>query len=68
MEQKKMMTAKTASIGKNEPAEHSLQPAADADAAEVDRSAVRALAGEHHFASLTWRGPRVALIMACGDL
>ena len=58
-----MMTAKTAATWKNEPAERSLQAVADADPAEIDRSAMGTLAGEYHLASLAWRGSRLARII-----
>jgi len=52
MDEKKMMAAEITSIRKNEPAEQTLQLVADADAAKIDGSTMRALPGEHHFASL----------------
>lgn len=55
-----MMATKTAPVRKKNPVEHTLKLAPYADAAEVDRSAIRTPCGEHQLASSSlgdWKGP-----------
>ena len=59
-QEKEMMATKTAPVRKKNPVEHTLKLAPYADAAEVDRSAIRTPCGEHQLASSSlgdWKGP-----------